>query len=167
VSRQAGFGLGDLLLKRQARRSLGQSPAELLHSARRHAAGAPGLLLALLAGSAWAYPACCAATCATELLVATAPQQPTIWLDGMYECWCLGTPEAGELLLEAFFETLIVRDGEIREYIPREDRVVEVVELINAAIGNYEQVAVAGGGFASTEREGFEPLVTNYVAEFG
>jgi len=47
----------------------------------------------------------------------------------------------------------------------RERAYVPVIELIRAAIGRYELAAVAGGWFASSEREGFEPSAANYRAK--
>ena len=95
-----------------------------------------------------------------ELLVATAPQ-PTIEVDGMLDGWRRGTAVERRLLLGVFFDALNVTDGHIVSYTPREDRVAEVIELIDVAFGHYA-AQVVNGGFASPEREGFEP--SNRVA---
>ena len=70
-------------------------------------------------------------------------------------------------MLGVFFDALHVKDGQVVAHTPREDRVTEVVELVEAAIGQHQQqaAAAASGGlhvFASPEREGFEP--SNEVA---
>ena len=52
-----------------------------------------------------------------------------------------------------------------RKHWAREHTYVPVVELIRATIGRYELAAVAGGWFASSEREGFEPSAANYRAK--
>jgi hypothetical protein len=44
-----------------------------------------------------------------------------------------------------------------RKHWAREHTYVPVVELIRATIGRYELAAVAGGWFASSEREGVLP----------
>jgi hypothetical protein len=89
----------------------------------------------------------------------------------MLESWRLGTPRERNQLLGNLFDALHVTDGELVAYTPREDRVAEVVELVEAAIGHREVQAVAGGAptlraFAGAEREGFEPAPTNYEIRF-
>jgi hypothetical protein len=70
-----------------------------------------------------------------------------------------------------FFDAPHVKDGQIVAHTPREDRVTEVVELVEAAIGyRDEQAAAAAGGarlvFATSDREGFESVATKRGAVF-
>lgn len=71
-----------------------------------------------------------------------------------------------------FFDAPHVKDGQIVAHTPREDRVTEVVELVEAAIGyRDEQAAAAAGGarltvFATSERERFESVATKRGAVF-
>ena len=60
--------------------------------------------------------------------------EPTIHLDGMADAWAKGNPARRRQLLMQFFDRLMVSDGEITDFVPRADRVGEVVDLVKRAI---------------------------------
>ncbi|HCF99496.1 MAG TPA: hypothetical protein DEV93_03020, partial [Chloroflexi bacterium] len=55
--------------------------------------------------------------------------------EGIREVWERGDASARQQLLGTLFERLILSDGEIIEYVPRPEYAVEVIALINQAIG--------------------------------
>lgn len=60
--------------------------------------------------------------------------EPTINLDGMADAWAKGNPARRHQLLMQFFDRLMVSDGEITDFVPRADRVGEVVDLVKRAV---------------------------------
>jgi hypothetical protein len=53
--------------------------------------------------------------------------QPTVHIDGMDEAWAKGNPARRRQLLTVMFDRLIVKDGQIENYVARADRTSEVV----------------------------------------
>ena len=69
-----------------------------------------------------------------ELRGAAAPKR-TIQIKGIAQVWQRGDADARRELLATLFDKLIIRDGEIVEYVPRADRAAEVIALVNEAVG--------------------------------
>jgi DNA invertase Pin-like site-specific DNA recombinase len=63
------------------------------------------------------------------------PAKRAIQTKGIRDLWHHGGADARRQLLSALFDRLIVRDGEIVEYVPRVDRAAEVIALVEQAIG--------------------------------
>ncbi len=69
-----------------------------------------------------------------ELRGAVAPKR-SIQPKGIRAIWHSGDADARRALLATLFDRLIVKEGEISEYVPRADRAAEVVALVEQAIG--------------------------------
>jgi hypothetical protein len=63
------------------------------------------------------------------------PAKRAIQTKGIRDLWHQGSAGARRQLLSALFDRLVVRDGEIVEYVPRVDRAAEVIALVEQAIG--------------------------------
>src|SRR5207248_6604876 len=75
-------------------------------------------------------------------LTSPAMSKPTVNINGLLDAWATGDPVTRRQLLVTLFEKLIVRDGEIVQYVPRKDRAKEVDALITAAIGGSDEITV-------------------------
>jgi hypothetical protein len=60
--------------------------------------------------------------------------RPKLRLDGISELWERSNAAERRALLAEFFDRLIVKDGEIVNYVPRADRVTEVIDSVGRAI---------------------------------
>jgi site-specific DNA recombinase len=80
---------------------------------------------------------------ATRLELSSATEsKPTMNINGLLDAWVTGDPVTRRQLLVTLFEKLIVRDGEIVEYVPRKDRAKEVYALISAALGGSDVITL-------------------------
>jgi hypothetical protein len=59
----------------------------------------------------------------------------TVQTKGIRDLWHHGEASVRRQLLSALFDRLIVRDGEIVEYVSRADRAAEVIAVVEQAIG--------------------------------
>ena len=83
-------------------------------------------------------------------LTAVTTNKPVVNIYGLLSAWRTGDLVTRRELLLTLFDTLIVRDGEIVEYIPRKDRAAEVEALISAALGGSDEIGGATGLGRST-----------------
>ena len=70
-----------------------------------------------------------------DQLRGSLPTKRSVRIQGIRDVWERGGADARRQLLGTLFERLIVRDGQIVEYVPRADRVAEVIALVEQAIG--------------------------------
>lgn len=82
--------------------------------------------------------------------IAASPTPPTVRLEELAEAWRLGNAAERRKLLGDLFDGLRVEGKEIVTFIPRADNAAGVALMIEEATG----------GLVTTEREGFEPSVT-------
>jgi DNA invertase Pin-like site-specific DNA recombinase len=75
-----------------------------------------------------------------DLQADTNQLQPPIAIDGVLDAWRTGDVITRRSLLIALFDSLYVQDGQIRDYVPRSDRAIEVHGLINAALGGQDHL---------------------------
>jgi DNA invertase Pin-like site-specific DNA recombinase len=75
-----------------------------------------------------------------DLQADTSELQPPIAIDGVLGAWRTGDVVTRRSLLAALFDHLYVQDGQIRDYVPRSDRAIEVHSLINAALRGQEHI---------------------------
>jgi hypothetical protein len=80
-------------------------------------------------------------------LAAAGSSAPTVRLDGLLAAWNSGDPITRRQLLTALFDALYVRDGQIVEVKPREDRASEVADLL-------DQLDAQPNGICCMERRG-------------
>jgi hypothetical protein len=69
-----------------------------------------------------------------EEIASRSVTEPVLQLDGVADAWRRGDALMRRQLLSTLFDALIVRDGEIIEYVPRSDRAAQVHALINTAL---------------------------------
>lgn len=70
-----------------------------------------------------------------EQLRGALPTKRSLRVKGILDLWQRGDEHARRQLLGNLFERLVVRDGEIVEYVPRADRAAEVIALVEQAVG--------------------------------
>jgi DNA invertase Pin-like site-specific DNA recombinase len=63
------------------------------------------------------------------------PVSATLQIDGVWEAWQTGNPDARRKLLSLLFDSVLFEDGEITGWTPRADRTAEVVRLMESLVG--------------------------------
>jgi site-specific DNA recombinase len=88
-----------------------------------------------------------------ELMLGTVAE-PVIEIESILDAWNSGDIAIQRQLLSTLFDGLVVRDGEVIEYIPRKDRAVDVHALITAALDDAEEVVEVAPSVRSAENHG-------------